>query len=43
MLLSSYAIVTGKSSSPDEGVLVARGDLNETITEELLHGIDLLR
>ena len=30
----SYAIITTKSSSPDEGVLVARGDLNETITED---------
>ncbi len=32
----SYAIVTGKSSSPDEGVLVLRGDLNESIKEEYL-------
>jgi outer membrane receptor protein involved in Fe transport len=32
----TYAIVTGKSSSPDEGVLVAEGDLNETIKEEYL-------
>ncbi len=30
----SYAIITTKSSSPDEGVLIARGDLNETITED---------
>lgn len=30
----SYAIITTKSSSPDEGVLVARGDLNEKITED---------
>lgn len=32
----TYAIVTGKSSSPDEGVLVAEGNLNETIKEEYL-------
>ncbi|NNL21288.1 MAG: TonB-dependent receptor [Ignavibacteriaceae bacterium] len=32
----SYAIVTGKSSSAEEGVLIARGDLNETIREEFL-------
>lgn len=32
----SYAIVTGKSSSPDEGVLVAEGNLIETIKEEYL-------
>ena len=32
----SYAIVTGKSSSPDEGVLVAQGDLNESIKEEYM-------
>ncbi len=32
----SYAIVTGKSSSADEGVLVARGDLTESIKEEYL-------
>jgi outer membrane receptor protein involved in Fe transport len=30
----SYAIVTGKSSSADEGVLVLRGDLDESIKEE---------
>ncbi len=30
----SYAIVTGKSSSADEGVLIARGDLDESIKEE---------
>ncbi|MCU7499029.1 MAG: TonB-dependent receptor [Ignavibacteria bacterium] len=29
----SYAIVTGKSSSADEGALVVRGDLNESIKE----------
>ncbi len=32
----TYAIVTGKSSSPDEGVLVAEGNLNETIKEAYL-------
>jgi len=32
----SYAIVTGKSSSAEEGVLIARGDLNDTIREEFL-------
>jgi len=32
----SYAIVTGKSSSADEGVLVVRGDLTESIKEEYL-------
>ncbi|MBA4250641.1 MAG: hypothetical protein C0425_05100 [Chlorobiaceae bacterium] len=30
----SYSIVTGKSSSADEGVLVLRGDLDESIKEE---------
>jgi outer membrane receptor protein involved in Fe transport len=30
----TYAIVTGKSSSADEGVLVLQGDLNESIKEE---------
>ncbi len=30
----SYAIVTGKSSSADEGVLIERGDLTESIKEE---------
>jgi outer membrane receptor protein involved in Fe transport len=30
----TYAIVTGKSSSADEGVLIARGDLDESIKEE---------
>jgi outer membrane receptor protein involved in Fe transport len=29
----SYAIITGKSSSPAEGVLVARGSLSESIKE----------
>jgi outer membrane receptor protein involved in Fe transport len=32
----AYAIVTGKSSSADEGVLVLRGDLEEPITEQFL-------
>ncbi len=32
----SYAIVTGKSSSAEEGVLIARGDLEESIREEYL-------
>lgn len=30
----SYAIVTGKSSSADEGVLILQGDLDESIKEE---------
>lgn len=29
----TYSIITGKSSSPDEGVLVQRGDINESIKE----------
>jgi len=32
----SYSIVTGKSSSADEGVLVLQGDLDESIKEEYL-------
>ena len=32
----AYAIATGKSSSAEEGVLVARGDLNESIKEGYL-------
>lgn len=32
----SYAIVTGKSSSADEGVLVLTGDLDESIKEEFV-------
>ncbi len=32
----SYAIITGKSSSADEGVLVLRGDLDESIKEEYM-------
>jgi outer membrane receptor protein involved in Fe transport len=32
----AYAIITGKSSSADEGVLVLRGDLDESIKEEFL-------
>jgi len=33
-LSASYAIVTGKSSTADEGVLVLRGDLVESIKED---------
>jgi outer membrane receptor protein involved in Fe transport len=36
MVSFAYAIVTGKSSSAEEGVLVVRGDLNETIKEGYL-------
>lgn len=36
MFNASYAIVTGKSSSADEGVLVLRGDLEESIKEEFV-------
>ncbi len=36
MLSFSYAIVTGKSSSADEGVLILRGDLDESIKEEFV-------
>ncbi len=36
MVSASYAIVTGKSSSADEGVLVLRGDLEESIKEEFV-------
>ena len=32
----SYAIITGKSSSADEGVLVLQGDLTESIKEEYM-------
>ena len=32
----AYSIVTGKSSSADEGVLVLRGDLDESIKEEFV-------
>ena len=32
----SYAIVTGKSSSAEEGVLILRGDLDETIKEQYM-------
>jgi outer membrane receptor protein involved in Fe transport len=32
----TYAIVTGKSSSADEGVLVLQGDLNESIKEQFV-------
>ena len=34
MFSFSYAIVTGKSSSADEGVLILRGDLDENVKEE---------
>lgn len=34
MFSFSYAIVTGKSSSADEGVLVLKGDLDESVKEE---------
>lgn len=34
MFSFSYAIVTGKSSSADEGVLVLKGDLDENVKEE---------
>jgi len=33
----SYAITTGRSSSADEGVLVLRGDLNESVKEEYMN------
>ncbi|MBN1302362.1 MAG: TonB-dependent receptor [Melioribacteraceae bacterium] len=36
MFTFSYAIVTGKSSSADEGVLILRGDLDESIKEEFV-------
>lgn len=29
----TYSIVTGKSTSPDEGVLVLKGDINESVKE----------
>ncbi len=29
----TYSIITGKSTSPDEGVLVLRGDINESVKE----------
>jgi outer membrane receptor protein involved in Fe transport len=32
----AYAITTGRSSSADEGVLVLRGDLNESVKEEFV-------
>jgi outer membrane receptor protein involved in Fe transport len=35
-LTGSYSIATGKSSSSDEGVLVAKGDMYETIKENFL-------
>ena len=36
MFSFSYSIVTGKSSSVDEGVLILKGDLDETIKEEYM-------
>jgi outer membrane receptor protein involved in Fe transport len=36
MLDFTYAIITGKSSSVDEGVLILRGDLSESIKEEYM-------
>ncbi|MFZ1289867.1 MAG: TonB-dependent receptor, partial [Melioribacteraceae bacterium] len=36
MLSLSYAIVTGKSSSAEEGVLILRGDLDESIKEQYM-------
>lgn len=36
MLSLSYAIITGKSSSADEGILILRGDLDETIKEQYM-------
>ncbi len=32
----AYSIVTGKSSSADEGILILRGDLDESIKEEFV-------
>jgi outer membrane receptor protein involved in Fe transport len=36
MATFAYAIITGKSSTSDDGVLVLRGDLEEPITEQFL-------
>ena len=36
MLSVSYAIITGKSSSAEQGVLILRGDLDESIKEEYM-------
>ncbi len=36
MISFSYAIVTGKSSSAEQGVLILRGDLDESIKEEYM-------
>lgn len=36
MLSISYAIITGKSSSAEQGVLILRGDLDESIKEEYM-------
>ncbi len=35
-LSASYAIVTGKSSSADEGALVLQGDINESVKEKYM-------
>ena len=36
MLSISYAIITGKSSSAEEGILILRGDLDESIKEQYM-------
>lgn len=36
MVSISYAIITGKSSSAEEGVLIQRGDLDESIKEQYM-------
>lgn len=36
MISISYAIITGKSSSAEEGVLIQRGDLDESIKEQFM-------
>ena len=36
MFSLSYAIITGKSSSAEEGVLIQRGDLDESIKEQYM-------
>lgn len=35
-LSATYAIITGKSSSSDEGALVVQGDVNESVTERYM-------
>lgn len=35
-LSATYAIVTGKSSSADEGALVLQGDINESVSEKYM-------